>query len=248
MNEIKTYKDYQIVIFGLILAVAIIFSTYIFTKGVIKFQKLQNQTISTTGSASQNVTSDLAVLNFSYKTSSPDLKSGYRKMQDNMNVIEEFLVSNGVDKKDIAFGLISNYEVYKRIGNYTTNDIEFYRFNAEVKVTSKNVQLITELSKKMSGLVEKNIDIAYSNVQYYVSNIDDIKIKMVGEATKNAKQRAESMVQSTNDKIGSLNSARMGVFQIVPVNSTEVSDYGINDITSIEKKVVAVVNATFTVK
>ena len=89
MNEIKTYKDYQIVIFGLILAVAIIFSTYIFTKGVIKFQKLQNQTISTTGSASQNVTSDLAVLNFSYKTSSPDLKSGYRKMQDNMNVIEE---------------------------------------------------------------------------------------------------------------------------------------------------------------
>ena len=40
----------------------------------------------------------------------------------------------------------------------------------------------------------------------------------------------------------------MGVLQIEPVNSTEVSDYGINDTTSIEKKVVAVVNATFTVK
>lgn len=45
-----------------------------------------------------------------------------------------------------------------------------------------------------------------------------------------------------------MNSAKMGVFQIVPENSTEVSDYGINDTRSIEKKVIAVVNATFTVK
>ena len=71
---------------------------------------------------------------------------------------------------------------------------------------------------------------------------------MVGEATKNAKQRAESMVSGTNGKIGTMNSAKMGVFQIVPINSTDVSDYGINDTSSIEKKVVATVNATFNVK
>ena len=71
---------------------------------------------------------------------------------------------------------------------------------------------------------------------------------MVGEATKNAKERAQSMVKSTGDKIGSLNSAKTGVFQIVPKESTDVSDYGINDTSSIQKKVVAVVSATFTVK
>ena len=71
---------------------------------------------------------------------------------------------------------------------------------------------------------------------------------MVGEASKNAKLRAESMVAGTNGKIGVMNSARMGVFQIVPVDSTEVNDYGINDTSSIEKKVVATVTATFTVR
>ncbi len=40
----------------------------------------------------------------------------------------------------------------------------------------------------------------------------------------------------------------MGVFQIVPVNSTDVSDYGINDTSSIEKKVISTVNVTFNVK
>jgi hypothetical protein len=39
-----------------------------------------------------------------------------------------------------------------------------------------------------------------------------------------------------------------GVFQITPRDSTEVSDYGINDTSSREKDVTAVVDATFAVK
>ncbi len=71
---------------------------------------------------------------------------------------------------------------------------------------------------------------------------------MIAEASKNAKARAESLVEGTNGKIGVMTSAKVGVFQIVPVDSTEVNDYGINDTSSIEKKVVSTVSATFTVK
>ena len=39
----------------------------------------------------------------------------------------------------------------------------------------------------------------------------------------------------------------LGVYQIVPRNSTEVSDYGINDTGSREKEVVSVVTVTFAV-
>ncbi|MDD4879214.1 MAG: SIMPL domain-containing protein, partial [Candidatus Omnitrophica bacterium] len=42
-------------------------------------------------------------------------------------------------------------------------------------------------------------------------------------------------------------SADMGVFQITPVNSTEVSDWGSNDTSSLEKKVFAVVHADFAI-
>ncbi len=248
MSEFKEIKDYQIILFGVIIALGAVFSTAIFTKGVIKFQKLQNQTITVTGSASQNVTSDFSVLNISYRASAPSLKVGYQKMNEDKEKIKAFLVKSGIDPKDINFGQISNYEVNKREGNFYTNEVDFYKLDSNVKVSSNNINLISDISKRLDELINQNVEINYSNVEYFVSNIDDIKIKMVGEATKNAKQRAESMVKSTNDKIGSLNSAKMGVFQIVPVNSTEVSDMGINDTNSIEKKVVAVVNATFTVK
>lgn len=241
-------KEYQTLFLGGIIGLSLLLSVCVLTGGVIKYQKLQNQTITTTGSASENVTSDFATLNIGYKTQSYNLKMGYASMENAKSKIKKYLILKGIQEKDIVFNQVSSYEVYRRVGNYTTNDIEFYRLNGDVKVSSNNVNLIDDISKKINELINEDIDISYSNVEYFVSNLDDVKVKMVGAATKNAKERAISMVKSTGGNIGALTSAKTGVFQIVPVNSTDVSDYGINDTTSIEKKVVAVVNATFSVK
>ena len=70
---------------------------------------------------------------------------------------------------------------------------------------------------------------------------------MLREATKDAKKRAEEIASSSGNKIGAIRSAKMGVFQITPVNSYDVSDWGNNDTTSLEKKVNAVVKADFAI-
>ena len=244
----KNLKDYQIIIVGLLIAVGAILSTSILANAVVEFQKLQNQTIRVTGSASQNIISDFASLTIRFTARATDLKSGYAKMDNDAKNIKEFLISNGLEEDKIIISPIYNYEYYKRVGAYTSNEIEGYNVSCNIKVSSSDVAKITNVSKKINELVNKNINISSSDVQYFVSNIDDLKIKMVGEATKNARERAESMVAGTKGKIGSMNSAKMGVFQIVPVNSTDVSDYGINDTSSIEKKIVSTVNVTFNVK
>ena len=56
------------------------------------------------------------------------------------------------------------------------------------------------------------------------------------------------MLEATNAHVGKVSSMRMGVFQITPADSTMVSDMGINDTTSIDKKVTAVANVVFKVK
>ena len=45
-----------------------------------------------------------------------------------------------------------------------------------------------------------------------------------------------------------MRSARMGVLQITPKFSNAVSDYGINDLSSIDKEIVGVVNASFQIE
>ena len=242
-------KDYQVVVLGIIISLGCVFSTYILSKAVVDFQKIQTQTIRVTGSASQNVVSDFASLTINFRTRKPTLKEGYAKLSSDAKLISKFFIDNGFKNEDISFESINNYENYGRLPNGTmSNNVESYTVYQSVTVKSNDIEKITKVSKNVDELVNQNINLNAESVRYFVSNLDDIKIKMVGEATKNAKQRAESMVSGTNGKIGTMNSAKMGVFQIVPVNSTDVSDYGINDTSSIEKKVVATVNATFNVK
>jgi hypothetical protein len=71
---------------------------------------------------------------------------------------------------------------------------------------------------------------------------------MLARATENAKWRAVSMVTAAGNKIGFMRSAKMGVFQITAANSTDVSDYGENDTSALEKKVTAVVAASFMIE
>lgn len=249
MKNISEIKEYQLVLVGLLIALGAIVSAFMFSHAVIQFQKLQAQAISVTGSASQKVTSDLATWNATFEARNANLKNGYTKLNDDSKTIKTFLVSNGLEESAINFAPVNSYAMYKKTSNgYDTNEVEGYRLSQSVSVSSKDISKVTLLSKNTSTLIDKGVELSSNNVQYFVSNLDDIKIKMLEEATKNAKQRAESMVKSTNGRIGVMNSAKMGVFQIVPENSTEVSDYGINDTQSIEKKVISVVNATFTVK
>ena len=65
------------------------------------------------------------------------------------------------------------------------------------------------------------------------------------EAAKDAKVRAEKVAESTGSSIGSVRTARMGVLQITPADSNEVSDSGMNDTSSLEKDITAVVNVGF---
>ena len=242
-------KDYQVVLLGIIISLGCVFSTYILSNAVVDFQKIQTQTIRVTGSASQQVVSDSASWTINFRTRRSTLKEGYAKLASDAKLISKFFIDNGFKNEDISFDSINNYENYGRLPNGTmSNNVESYTVYQSVTVKSNDIEKITKVSKIVDELVNQNINLNAESVRYFVSNLDDIKIKMVGEATKNAKQRAESMVSGTNGKIGTMNSAKMGVFQIVPVNSTDVSDYGINDTSSIEKKVVATVNATFNVK
>ena len=63
-----------------------------------------------------------------------------------------------------------------------------------------------------------------------------------------AKERASAMLKATNNRVGKIKSVKMGVFQITPVDSNNVSDMGINDTTSIDKKITSVVNVVFEIK
>jgi uncharacterized protein len=60
--------------------------------------------------------------------------------------------------------------------------------------------------------------------------------------------RARALVETTGGRIGRLRSVDVGVFQVTAPNSTQVSDYGVYDTSTLDKDVIAVVNASFALR
>lgn len=71
---------------------------------------------------------------------------------------------------------------------------------------------------------------------------------MIGRATNNARERAIRIAREGKFKLGPIASVRVGIFQITPLHSTAVSDYGMNDTSTIDKEIKSVVEIRYFVR
>lgn len=241
----EKFKDFQIAILGLCLAVGVIFAS------IISTANLSKDSISVTGSAYEIVKSDSANWTFIIKVKETTKVQSYKKVKEQLPVVQKYLISKGFTADQIEVKPVNSYENFKTnpVNGYTTNVVEYYVFEQPIKVSTKDVEKIKALATDYQELTEKNINIvSYEQPQYHYSQLADLKVKLLQNATSDARNRAKSMLKSNHNRLGKIRSAKMGVFQITPVDSNDVSDSGYNDLSSIEKKVTAVANVTFAIK
>jgi hypothetical protein len=244
----KILRNSQIVILGICIAVATIASSVILSQGFLKVMKFTREQISVTGSATEEIKSDYIVWQGWFSRREADLKTAYKKVKEDLDRVKAYLVSKGVGDKEAIISQVSTETIYKKNekGN-DTNDIQGYRVTQSIEIRSNEVDKIDTVSRDVTELIDQGIEFTSAAPQYFYTKLDELKIEMLARATQNAKQRAENMAKATGNKIGFMRSAKMGVFQITPITSTDVSDWGINDTTSLDKKVMAVVTASFAI-
>jgi hypothetical protein len=237
-------EKYQLLLSFTIISIVILLSSLIFASKMPK-----NDNITVTGSASKIVKSDSASITVYIDSRGGSRKEAYNKIKTQMPVVFEYLSSKGIDKKDIQCKAMNGHYTYKQNANgYVTDEVSGYNASQYIVVKSKDVEKIKEIANDIQNLVNKGINIEVEQPEYYYSDLSSIKINLLKEATKDAKQRAKSMLQATGSRVGKVSSVKMGVFQITPPDSTSVSDTGENDTSTIDKKVTAVANVVFKVK
>jgi hypothetical protein len=123
-----------------------------------------------------------------------------------------------------------------------------FRFYQNFKLNSYDVQKIKDVSNQITELIGEGIEINSWQPQYSYTKLNDLKGKMLGAATQDAKIRAEEIAKSGGGKVGNILSASQGIFQITVPYSTEINDYGINDMSSIEKTIKSVVTVQYSIK
>ncbi|MBL8006001.1 MAG: SIMPL domain-containing protein [Ignavibacteria bacterium] len=233
---------------ALILAAGFVIGALIIT-ATWRYVSRSNVTITVTGSVSRDIRSDFAVWKGSFSNESSTLEEAYAGLKSDNQKVITYLESKGFSKDKIAvsaINIITNY-VNNNQG-YPTNEVSGYRLTQDVSVESADVDKIDKLSREATELINDGVEFNSMPPEFLYTKLGDLKVELIGLAAKDAKERAEQIANSTDNSIGEVRSSKMGVIQINAKNSTEISDYGMNNTSSIDKTITVVVNMSFSIK
>ncbi len=226
---------------GLVLASAIIGWSY-------SRSKKGDESITVTGSAKKRIKSDLIVWSASVTAQSGQISEAYKQLADNVPKVKKYLLEKGIPESQITISSINSVQEREKDseGNQS-GKVSGYSLKQEVQVKSNDVEKVSQVAREATELINQGIFIESSAPQFIYTKLGDLKVEMLAEAAKDGKTRAEQIANSTGNSIGTVRSAKMGVMQITAADSNEVSDYGLNDTSSFEKDITAVVNISFAI-
>jgi len=184
------------------------------------------KTVSVVGGAQRDFTSDLVVWNLSVNTVNMDKRQGYAELKNMTQLVKDYLIGKGIKSECVDFKPITTYNKTEWVRENGEGHDRFvgYDLTQRIRIESSEVEKIEQLSRDISELMDKGVNIDGNDISYYYTKLADLKVEMLAEATANAKTRAETIAKSACSRLGGLQTANMGVFQITAPNSSD-EDY-----------------------
>ncbi len=200
--------------------------------------------ISVTGLGQESFDSDLIVWRASFSRNAMDLKQAYADLNADVRKVKNFLTDQGIKEDEIVFDAADISKKHDRIydehGNFKENVFRGYELSQSFEIQSKSVDLVEQTSREVSKLIDAGIELNSYSPQYYYTKLAELKIKMIEQATKDAKNRAETIAKNGGGSLGDLIQANMGVFQITAENSSDEYSWGGSFNTSSKRKTASI--------
>ncbi len=213
---------------AIIFAIAIVIAAWFLGESYVS-RANPDGVISVTGSGSENFTSDLIVWEGRFSRMSPNLEEAYNNLNSDKETVRTYLIEKGIKEDNIVFNSVQTSEQREnqyQNGNYVGSIFQGYQLTQNVKIESADVELVEEVSREITELLNKGVQFNSTPPRYYYTKLADLKIEMISKATEDARLRAEKIAENSGGSLGELKNANMGVFQITGQNSGEDYSWG----------------------
>ncbi|SRR5712691_974121 len=224
---------------------AVVITAHIFA-GTIHDARHVHDTISITGSAHKPISANLVRWSLSVSGEASSAPRAARRLRRESVAVVAFLRRAGVPAPAISPAVVTSETLVFRLPKHRTRTS--YRVAQRLEVSTRQIDVVERVATRLGELIEGGVNVSAQPLEYLSTELTQAKLDALEAATEEAHRRAEILVHGLGGKLGAMRSSSLGVYQITPRDSTDVSDYGINDTTSREKDVTAVVTATFAVK
>lgn len=225
-----------------LLAVAVLLGSLAIGSG-IRNRSSGGDVVTVTGSAKQRITSDYAIWDLSATSQQETAAAAAADVAAWTKQIRAFLDKQGVLASELTVQPISTQSV-----SSSSSRVIGYQVTRSFEVRSARVQEVAAVAEASSSLIAGGIPLSAQPLQYVYTKLGALRPRLLAAAVRDAQHRGTVLVGATGGKLGKLRGVDVGVFQVTSPNSTEVTDYGVYDTSTLQKDVTAVVNVTFALR
>jgi len=236
-----------LLLLGLALATGLVVAAGLVSRSLERI-KLAGDKITVKGYAEEGVISDAGTWRATVTVRASDLQSGYRALEADTARVRALLESVAGASAVVTVSPVSTRPQYEiGPGGAQTGRVVGYELDRNFELGSSDVALVARVAAQASTLISEGVNVNSWPPQYFYKDLNAVKVRLIGAATRDAQQRAEQFAAGSGVTVGPLRSATQGVFQITRPNSTETADYGSYDTSTVEKVVKAVVTVEYSV-
>jgi hypothetical protein len=185
----------------------------------------QVNTIRVLGTASILYESDILrwVTVFTTTTGIDNQMEGYSILNRDINRFRDFLREKGFDPNELVVSSANTW------ANWGDGRIVGHIFEQRVVFTLSDTTRFHEIEKHafdLSELAQTGVVLRQSSLEYLISTLPELRVELIAEATRDAKNRAAHVAQTTGNRLGRLRTGRIGLFQVTEPHSVEVQGMG----------------------
>ena len=204
-------KENRLFAAGLI-AVSIICFGWLLKAGIDNFTN-KDRHVTVKGLAEREVPADKVTWSISTKVTGNDLPQLYEGINQQTDKIKRFLTQGGLDATEITVRPPSISDLEAR--EWGENNKSFrYIISTTITVATSKVEQVNKAIFRQGELLKQGVAIDDSNAQYEYVSFQQMKPEMMAEAIKNAQKTAEQFAEASNSRLGEIQTAGQGQFEI----------------------------------
>ncbi len=175
---------------------------------------VKDRAVTVKGLSTQDVKADYVVWPLRFGLMGNDLQDVYGEIADMQEVVRKFLIKKGFKESEIKDG---NMSVNNNWASYYGDKPEYHwTINTSIIVSTENVDLVILNQGCQTELLSKGYVINSDewSIDYQYNGLNELKPKMIEEATKNARAVAQKFAEDSNSKLGGIRRASQGQFSV----------------------------------
>ena len=197
---------------SIILAIGVMVMGWCVKAGIDNFTN-KDRKVTVKGLAEREVPADKVTWSISTKETGNDLPTLYERINVQAGKIKAFLKQNGIEESEITVNppTVSDLEARE----WGDNQKPFrYIVNTTITVATTKVEAVNKAIFKQAELLKQGVALDSSYPNYEYASFQQMKPEMMSEAIKNAQKTAEQFAEASESKLGKIQTAGQGQFEI----------------------------------